>query len=541
MNGKGALNMQQLQWGTHDQLKSLLLKLVDWDSLTGTEGEKQFSHKLKDKLLTLNYFKENTEYVQLQTAGEGRYSLLALYKTKVTKKTIVLISHYDTVHIEEYGEYKHLATQPEKLTETFEHIKKTFSEEVEKDITSGEYLFGRGVMDMKMGLALHMQLLEKATVEQWPINIILLTVPDEEVNSAGMCTAIPELNHLKDQHQLDIALFLNSEPSFSQYPSDNNHYVYSGSIGKIMPSALFYGRETHAGEPLSGMTGQFMASFLTRRMEWNEAFTETSFNEKTPLPVTLSQVDLKDAYSTQTASRTAALYNVFLMKRNAKEVMEIYKHIAGEAAAECNEAYGKIIARENAKSIGTVKVIEYEALLTYACEKLTNKKVDELIENVNKRTDYDERDKSIRIVDALMLECQELAPAMVLFFSPPYYPAVNTSEDAFIKEKICFIQEEADKEFSLSIKQVHYFNGISDLSYINYDEQDEGWKDYVRNTPTWGDIYTIPFTAMQQLQAPVLNVGPFGKDAHKVTERLHQQSAFVKTPRLVEKLVRSMF
>ncbi len=40
-------------------------------------------------------------------------------------------------------------------------------------------------------------------------------------------------------------MFLNSEPSFSQKAADEKHYIYSGTIEKIMPAALFYGKETH--------------------------------------------------------------------------------------------------------------------------------------------------------------------------------------------------------------------------------------------------------------------------------------------------------
>lgn len=533
--------MIKMQWNDTEGLKALLLELVSWNSLTGTEGEQQFSHKLKEKLLSIDYFRDNPNKVHLTPAGEGRFSVTALYQTDKTARTIVLISHYDTVHIEEYGDVKHLAFQPEALTNALRLQKSSFSSEVQRDIDSGNYLFGRGIMDMKMGLALHMRLLEQATIEAWPINLMLVTVPDEEVNSAGMRTAVPSILQHKEQYQLDITLFLNSEPSFSKQPGDEQYYMYSGTIGKIMPSALFCGRETHAGEPLSGITGQYIASFLTQKMEWNDAFSESIFGETTPLPVTLSQMDLKDDYSTQTSSRTAALYNVFMMERNAKEVMDIFVDVAEEAATECNEAYKKIIAREGTNSVGEVKVITFENLLTYVKEKLTEEKMDMLMSNVSARTDLDKRDKTIRIVDAFMLECPELTPAMVLFFAPPYYPAVNTSNDTLIKEKVRFIQEEAETKFHLSIKQVHYFNGISDLSYVNYDKHDEGWKDYIQNMPTWGEVYNIPFSAMQQLQAPVLNIGPFGKDAHKVTERLHERSAFVETPWLVEQLIRRMF
>src|SRR5699024_11558936 len=82
------------------------------------------------------------------------------------------------------------------------------------------------------------------------------------------------LDGIKKKHSLDISLFLNSEPSFTQRPEDPNYYIYSGSIGKIMPSALFYGIETHAGEPLRGLNAYYMASFLNRQMEFTDTFSE---------------------------------------------------------------------------------------------------------------------------------------------------------------------------------------------------------------------------------------------------------------------------
>jgi arginine utilization protein RocB len=45
---------------------------------------------------------------------------------------------------------------------------------------------------------------------------------------------------------------------------------------------------------------------------------------------------------------------------------------------------------------------------------------------------------------------------------------------------------------------------------------------------------------MKKLQAPVLNVGPFGKDAHKRMERLHIKSAFEEVPVLVEGMIKMM-
>ena len=528
-------------WQTEQELENLIHEVVSWDSRTGTEGEITFPTKLRTKLLELPYFKTHPDYIKMIDAGKGRQTVTALYNSGVTSKTVVLISHFDTVHIEEFGELSKYAFDTRKLTEEIKKYKQFFSSEVKEDIESEEFLFGRGAMDMKMGLCLHLHLLETASKEKWPINLLLLTVPDEEVNSSGMREGVKGLVQLKEQYQLEFTLFLNSEPTFSQHPNDNNYYIYSGSIGKIMPSALFFGKATHAGEPLHGLTGHLMASFLTQEMELNRSFEEIEFGEKTPLPICLQQTDLKEDYSTQTSHHVAALYNVFVFKQNAEQVMEKFKKISEQAMEKCYQRYVAACNNENISAFPNINVLEYKDLLEYAVKKLSIAKVNMIKEEVYRLEHLDERQKSIQICDRLMSLCQELAPSVIVFFAPPYYPPVNSSNDSWIQEKIALVKEELNQKFQIEATQVHYFNGISDLSYVNYDANDAGWVSFQKNTPVWSDVYHIPFKEMQQLNAPVLNVGPFGKDAHKLTERLHKKSAFIFTPYVLNKLIKSLF
>jgi arginine utilization protein RocB len=532
--------MAEYLWATKEGLCDLLCEVVSWDSRTLTQGEVEFPEKVKSKLQHLPYFQENPLQLGLYDADLGRKFLTALYKHPDAKDTIVLISHFDTVFTKEYGDIEEYAFRPKELTQLLFNQLGSLPEDAREDLLSGEYLFGRGTMDMKMGLVMHMGLIEKASNEKWPINLILLTVPDEEVNSAGMRAAVLKLLEMKDEYNLTYKLFLNGEPVFTQQPGDRNYYVYTGSIGKIMPSVLFYGRETHVGEPLSGMTANFIASFMTQQMEWNVKLQETVMGEKTPLPVTLQQKDLKMEYSVQTPFRAAALYNVFLMKRNAAEIMDIFEDIALEAARGCNDSYQKICAAQNVKPVGTVRVLRYEELLRYAVKKLGSEYVESVKCEIHENKDWDDREKSFYIADALMIECQELAPAMVLLFAPPYYPAVNSSDSAFIGECVDYIRQQGMERFGLPVQQIHFFNGISDLSYVNYKDTGSGWTSFIDNTPVWGDSYSIPFQEMKELQAPVLNIGPFGKDAHKRTERLHKKSAFEEVPSLVEALIKQM-
>lgn len=529
-----------MKWNSRKQLEALVCELVGWDSRTGTEGEIAFPANINNKLLELDYFQNHPDRIQFHDAGNRRNVVSALYMRENIQKTVVLISHFDTVHTAGFGVFEDLAFSPREVTTKFKQMIDQLPEKVQTDVASDDYLFGRGVMDMKMGLALHLHILEIAIQENWNLNLMLITVPDEEVNSAGMRTAVSGLVELRGRYNLEYALFLNSEPTFAEHPTDEQYHIYSGTIGKIMPSALFYGIETHAGEPLNGINAHFMASFLTKKMEYNKAFSEERYGERTPLPLTLKTIDLKWEYSTQTSNRVAAFYNVFLMEQNASDVMDTFQDIAAAAMEDCAQVYESVCKRENMEPLGHMCVIRYEELLAYATDKLGTDMIEELKKDVYTQRGLDEREMSAAVCDTLMRHCQELAPATVLFFAPPYYPSVNSSGNKRIKEKISLAQSLFREKFNLHVKHIHYFNGISDLSYVNYDAGDSSWQAYQANTPVWGDVYSIPFEKMQSLQAPVINIGPYGKDAHKSTERLHKESAFVQTPYVLRKILRGM-
>lgn len=199
------------QWQTAEQLYTLLGRLVSFDSRSGTEGEIAFPHFVKEKLASLPYFKQNGHRLRLVDAGAGRNALVAHYSPGDVKDTIILISHFDVVHTKEFGDLEDTAFDIEALTEAFKEGKDNFNATVQKDIESDEYIFGRGTMDMKMGLVLHMSLLELAALEEWPLNLILVTTPDEEVNSDGM--RAPVLNvgpYGKDAHKMTERLHKDS-------------------------------------------------------------------------------------------------------------------------------------------------------------------------------------------------------------------------------------------------------------------------------------------------------------------------------------------
>jgi len=529
-----------LLWDTPEKLQQLVCEMVGWKSITLSEGEVEFAYNLKEKLEQIPYFQEHPEQIHLGEVNWDRQYVTALYKHPEASDTIVMMSHFDTVQTEEYGDLKPLACSPIELTEALKGFRDELDEYALADLDSGEYLFGRGTMDMKAGLGMQMAMLEKAAANEWRINLVLISVPDEEVNSAGMRYGVSKLLDLEREYELDYILFLNGEPSFAQHPGDPAHYIYTGSIGKIMPSAMFYGKETHVGEPLSGITSSYISTYLTHRMEWNPSFKETVYGETTPLPVTLKQRDMRNSYSAQTPYRSFAMYNVFMMEHSAKETFDLFEQVAKDAAAHCMEDYMVMCRNENIEPVGNIEVIRYESLMKYAIEKFGRDYFNALIYDTLMHPEWDVRDKSMHIADILLLNCQELTPAIVILFAPPYYPAVNSSEDELVKRCVEQIKENAMAKYGHELNQIHYFNGISDLSYVNYGDQEDGWVTYENNTPVYGDAYSIPFQAMKELKAPVLNIGQFGKDAHKRTERLHIKNAFEQMPALLEEMILSI-
>ncbi len=527
-------------WQTAAAREQLLKQLVNHNSITLSEGERTFPYLVEELLKKLDYFNNRDEQVILAPTGDGRHSVMGYYKAPTSKDTIVLLSHYDTVGVDDFSDYQSIAFDMDAVTEAFSKDTSYLDEAAIEDLRNGDYFFGRGSMDMKPGLMLHLSLIEKAIIECWDINLIVLTVPDEEVNSLGMRTAMTRLNELRRDEGLEIVLHLNSEPTFQQLSTDPAHYVYSGSIGKAMPSVLCYGRETHVGTPMSGVSSNFIMSYINQAMEFNIRFKEDFEGESTPLPVSLMNKDLKDYYDVQTPFRSVALFNVFLFKQTAADIFTTFNDVVKNAVAKCESDYNRIMIDEAPGYKIDIPVITYEELVEEAIRQFGDVRVREEINSVIDA--YPELYlQNIHVVDHLMTLCKSMTPAVVTFFVPPYYPAVNASFEPLIESLVVTANETSLQAFGRESKRLHYFNGISDLSYAKYDADSVSDAIYEHNTPTFNENYHIPFSDIRDNHAPVFNCGPIGKDAHKVTERINKKNAFEELPVLLETLIKTHF
>ncbi|MDP4095264.1 M20/M25/M40 family metallo-hydrolase [Paenibacillus sp. P96] len=535
------------KWSTPDQLTRLLADLIRIPSITGSPSEKEFPLLLAQRIRELDYFQASPDLVQTHHLDDGNSVLTALVRSsKATESTVVLLSHFDVVDVEDYGELDGQAFEMTALTEHFRANPGLLPEDAREDLVKGDWVFGRGVMDMKCGLVLHLSLLERASLDEFEGNILLLAVPDEEVNSSGMRAAVSILAHLAQLYGLNYKLFLNSEPMLFQNAQDPNRYIYTGTIGKVLPGFLCFGKETHVGESMAGLNANYMASQITCEIELNTTFCEKVDSEATSPPTNLIQRGLKKEYSVQTPFRAVTLFNLLTMNKTADEVKEPLLTAARQAARRMEEAYAQ--KAEYALSHGgmamkdlKIRTLTYDELYDYACRTKGTERVEQLMDRlVADRGTADDRDVAIMLTDELALLCKELTPMIVLFFAPPYYPAVCSSGNPFVEKVVEDLQAFAGAECDVELTTRHYMPGITDLSYTSAADV-ASLQSLASNMPNWGRGYSIPIEDLKRISAPVLNVGPVGKDAHKWTERLDRAYAFDKLALMLPEAVHAAF
>ncbi|MBM7097234.1 M20/M25/M40 family metallo-hydrolase [Bacillus sp. H-16] len=536
-------------WQTKEQLKDLTISLCEYASVSGSEEEIGIMEFVDYQLKRLEYFKEHESHLQTHYTDDGRKFVSALVKSrKKTKKTLIIMGHLDVVDVEDYGEWKHLAFRPRELTEQMLAQKDNLPADVQNDLEKGEeWLFGRGVMDMKAGIALCMSMIEKAAEGAFEGNLLMLAVPDEEVNSTGMRAAVGKLLEISDEHDLKYEMAWNTEPVFSGFPGDESLYVYRGSLGKVLPGFYCYGEEAHVAEPFSGINGNFMTSYLSDAFELNPELTEQTGSQKTPPPTSLLQKDLKSDYSTQIPHTAVVLFNLLFMKKKMKDVTEELLEVAEKASKRIIQAYDereRVFAKSHdyEPEKKQIRILTYEELWQHAVNQVGEEEVKRQISFIQaNESQLDDRDVTIHTVHHIAGFCKDLAPMIVLFYAPPFYPAVESVEHSLVDRVARKVKQEAEQVQDITVTDLPYFPGLSDLSYLQLPDRRDSLGSMLKNMPLWEVTYDLPLEAMEKLNLPVMNFGPLGRGAHSWTERLQVTYSFDHLPKVMEKGIKEVF
>lgn len=544
--------MEQLKqhWNSPEAIRELIIRLVSVPSISGTDGETRMAETIVEILQEIPYFQSHPEHVMsIPVPGDplSRFSVAALYKASVpTTKTIVLLSHFDVVGVEDFGLMKRYAFKPEMYTDMLRTVYyETLGQEAKYDLDSGDWLFGRGVMDMKAGLAIQLAVLsEIAQKQDFDGNILLLATPDEEISSEGMFAAVPYLNQLRKQYGLEYSVCICSEPNFSSYPGDRAKHICTGSVGKLLPLIFCVGKETHAGEPIEGVNAGWMAAEIVNRMELSDAFVDRLKEEKSPPPTCLKVSDLKSQYDVQTPSQAYVLYNILTLSQKPGEVLQKIKSIAEDAAGAIYERVANkhlMYAGVESPKVSRPAVYEYSELYEKGVRQF-GKHFEESIATVMDegiKRNLDSQNLSVKIAEETSKFFMEEGPFYLILFAPPYYPHVyldrTSEEEKHLLSIVDEVVKDAEEQYGEKIEVKNFLTGLSDVSYCRVRDAVEVVPTLRNNLPLWGKQYNIPIDDIIELNLPTINIGPYGKDAHKRTERLELGYSTKVAPQLLKK------
>ncbi len=545
---------------SYDEVKALTRALVKIPSINKMPGEESAAARyIYDYYCSLPYFKEHGEQVKIfQTKDDfvERHCTYAYVKgTGGSRRTVILIGHLDTVGTDDFGPVKDYAHDPDRLPEKL--LELGVPEEVAEDIRSGKYMFGRGALDMKSGVAGHMVLVKYFSEhpEELNGNLLALAECDEEDNSKGMITALDEFADVKDREGFDYVACINADYSTHHGPGDENRYIYYGSIGKLLPTFYVFGKEAHVGQAFSAFDPNLLIAEITRRMTLNTDLCDVACGEVTVPPISLKQTDTKPCYTVQTNLSAYAYFNYFTHGLSPAAVLDKSRRVAEEAFEETvrflNDryaAYCKLIGAEFEPLPWKPRVLTYGEFYGELAERhggAFTSAVHEFAAKLHReQPEMDLREFSNRVIEEAFRWSEDRSPVVILYFGSIYSARIEmtgeTPKEAALLSAVEKAVAEVSRYTDRKIKTRMFYPYISDSSFMAVCDDLKELKALEENMPSWGTKYHYDIDKILRINVPVVNIGSFGKDGHMLTERVDMRHTFENVPNITYLTIREL-
>lgn len=536
----------------NERMRSIAKQMVEIPSVNGTPGEKKIGLFIEEFIRNIPYFKEHPNQVIIQPLKDDlleRRNVFALLIGEKERKadTLLFHGHSDTVGTEDFGAIEEWACKPDELIVKMAQLGDLASE-VRKDLESGDYMFGRGACDMKSGDAVFLVLLEEMSeqVANLSGNILVSFNPVEENLHTGIIEGLETLLSLKETYGLEYKLAINNDFICPLFPEDDVVTIYTGTVGKLLPSFYIQGKETHVGQCFEGFDASMAATRLVEKINLNCDFADGYEGEYTYPPSVLKIKDLKPWYNVQTASEAFVYFNYFVHNASMEEITNKLKQAAKEVMEETlvkinknSKVFCQLGGQYHQDYTYPLYVFTYQELLFLAKEKdrQVEEKLDEIYEaELDKKTD--KREIPIPVIRYLLQTSGIVSPAIVLYYAAPFCPhnTLQKGETPYIQE-IEAIANSVSNQTDVKYRMMKFFPSLSDSSYLKMDDSKESIQLLKDNFPGMSRLYPVPVDQILQLNIPAINFGCYGKDAHKWTERVHLPYTFGVLPILLQKTI----
>lgn len=538
-----------------DHVRAITLDLVRMPSVTDTPDETAFARQLYMMLAALPYFQAHPDHLRLERTRDDlheRYNLFALVGGD-GPQTVVLSGHYDVVAVENYGQllpwaYDPVALLPRLIAELRVNGHSLADRRALHDLESGDYLPGRGVLDMKSGLAAGIAVLSRfAMTPGRSGNVLLVATPDEENASHGMRSAALSLPELARAWQIELVAAINLDAAVDHDDGCEAQAVFLGSVGKLLPSVYLVGRNTHAGAPFDGINPTLLAAEVTRRIECNASLADSAEGAFAPPPVCLKQIDLKTHYDVTTPPAVWCYYNVLTHQRTAADVLQMIVGLAREALASAVD-YIHDQARQYAALSGTAErgpcwqplVLTFAQLYAQAIQRggpAAQQALAARAQQLAADPAIDLPTLSCYLTESLWSWSGLSGPAAVVGLASLYYPPVHVASASDRQTRVRDVATRQAVALSHETRQPirvePFYSGISDMSFLGSAATAAEIAAIAANSPAWEVRLRFDYGVVRALELPTINIGPAGRDYHQRTERVRMGYSFEVVPELI--------
>ncbi len=537
---------------------NLLKALIRLPGVTTASEEDAVGRFIHDHLAALPWFREHPDLLfaaPTPLEGDERplHAVFALVEAaRPTRQTVILTGHYDVVDADVYGPLREAAFDPDALPRLLDPA--SLDAASAADLASGRFLFGRGAMDMKAGVAVELELLRDFADnrELFDVNLLLVVVPDEENLSAGMRGAVPHLLRLQRERGLDYLAAVNAEPTEAGRPNAAAPTLFLGTVGKLMPVFLCLGRESHVGAYYDGLSAALLSSRIHVLAEGNPDLADPVNGECCPSWICLEHKILRAGYSVTVPGASVIWFNCYASSDTPAAVLDRMQAVAEQAGRETTAQVRRSRAALAALGCAAgsapdreVRVCRVEDVRARAEARLGKAELAAHLERfLNELEQPDPREAAVAVLRELVLCAAEEGPLVVIGFLPPYYPPRSSRvpgirHEALVRAADVLIAE-AEERFGLKMETAEFFTGLCDLSYFGFQGKPDDLTALEQNLPGWGAVYSVPTAALAALDVPVINFGPSGRDPHKKTERLELRFSLERYPELLAELIRAV-
>ncbi len=488
-------------------------------------------------------------------------------------RTLVMLGHYDTVGFDEFASLgapggSAIALDPRALREwiTTHGTDHEHGETLERDVEEewrrpGTWLFGRGALDMKSGLAAGVGALAALaeTEDTLPGSVLFVATPDEENQSEGMKIAAARMLDFQFERAIDCVGVLNLDYTDAAV-------AYRGALGKSRIGMWVLGVAAHAGRPFEAVDATQIAAEIVLRATLWPTLAERWNDVAGPPPVALRMRDLKPRYDVQTAAEATVELNVLTFARSPDEILERVRAVALGAVVDVLKRRDALRGEFSSAS-APARAWGAPTVMTLAeFEERVPWNVDEVLRVLTAPAGLAAESASgvIRRLRSLAGRARVSGPAIVLYELPPHYPSVAPREGPLSRAAAEVLAREG-----VEIRPFYPF--VTDASLLA-GPLAPGFN--VLSKPAAPAAPAAPASTLAAPAAPaapastpagepanvrssapaaqsasarkpicpgpdIVTLGPWGRGAHGLFERVNAAWAFEKLPRLIGAVTRA--